>query len=438
VLVSDGTNNVYSTELWPVPGVVGQTMYSDGTNWVTLAAGAAGKVLVGAGAAAPVWSTPTFPNASATAGKIIISDGTNWIASTPTYPTAATTGKVLVGNGTNWVESTPTFPNASATTRKVIVSDGTNWVASTETYATPGAVGNMNYSDGTNWVNLAAGATTKILVGGGAAAPVWTEATGTGAPVRAGSPTFTTQITTPIVASGNVPMSVGDATTDTITFVTDGTGNAELVFPADSIGDADIDWGSGAGQIDLADIPGGVSGASVWDFGGATSLEIPNAADPDLTVTGQVAQDTDGGNVTGDVSLRGFDGTNQFLVARKLKEIQCTIIKPNDLADATRDKVLIWSNETGMTFTITEIKAWADVDDTAFTVEKYNADGASNQGDLDAVNCTTGAGPYTADETTISDASVPAGYVMVIDFDDTDDPGWVKVSIMGWFNSNVD
>jgi hypothetical protein len=44
------------------------------------------------------------------------------------------------------------------------------------------------------------GATTTIAVGGGAGtAPVWTEATGTGAPVRAGSPSFTTQITTPKV-----------------------------------------------------------------------------------------------------------------------------------------------------------------------------------------------------------------------------------------------
>lgn len=39
---------------------------------------------------------------------------------------------------------------------------------------------------------LGAGATTKILVGGGAAAPVWTTATGSGAPVRATSPTLVT------------------------------------------------------------------------------------------------------------------------------------------------------------------------------------------------------------------------------------------------------
>ena len=46
--------------------------------------------------------------------------------------------------------SVPTFPNASATTRKIIVSDGTNWVASTETYAVPGTSGNVLTSDGTN------------------------------------------------------------------------------------------------------------------------------------------------------------------------------------------------------------------------------------------------------------------------------------------------
>jgi len=41
---------------------------------------------------------------------------------------------------------------------------------------------------------LAAGATTDILVGGGAAAPVWTAATGTGSPVRATSPTLVTPV----------------------------------------------------------------------------------------------------------------------------------------------------------------------------------------------------------------------------------------------------
>jgi len=55
---------------------------------------------------------------------------------------------------------------------------------------------------------LANGATTEILVGGGASAlPTWTTATGTGAPVRATSPT----ITAPIIARS---ASIADGTYD--------------------------------------------------------------------------------------------------------------------------------------------------------------------------------------------------------------------------------
>jgi len=59
---------------------------------------------------------------------------------------------------------------------------------------TGGAAGVIYYHDGTKLTALAAGATTEVLVGGGAAAPVWTTATGTGAPVRATSPTLVTPI----------------------------------------------------------------------------------------------------------------------------------------------------------------------------------------------------------------------------------------------------
>ena len=36
MLVSDGTNNVYSTETWAVPGSSGNILKSDGTNWVSV------------------------------------------------------------------------------------------------------------------------------------------------------------------------------------------------------------------------------------------------------------------------------------------------------------------------------------------------------------------------------------------------------------------
>jgi len=136
-------------------------------NTSMLANGNAGQILRSAGTtAAPVWSTPTYPN-SATSGKILVGDGTNIVLSTPTYPNAsATSGKIIVSDGTNYIASTPTFPNASATSGKVIKSDGTNWLASTETYAAPSTSGNVMTSDGTNWTSAApAGAVTKITSG---------------------------------------------------------------------------------------------------------------------------------------------------------------------------------------------------------------------------------------------------------------------------------
>jgi len=62
------------------------------------------------------------------------------------------------------------------------------------------AAGDMVIGTGPNTAHkLVAGATTTILKGGGAADPVWTTVTGTGAPVCAGSPTFTGLVTTPAI-----------------------------------------------------------------------------------------------------------------------------------------------------------------------------------------------------------------------------------------------
>lgn len=88
-LISDGTNNVYSTSTIPTSAgaTANKLLLSNGTNYVL--------------------STPTFPNASATANKIIKSDGTNWIASTETYAAPGTSGNVMTSDGTNWISSAP-------------------------------------------------------------------------------------------------------------------------------------------------------------------------------------------------------------------------------------------------------------------------------------------------------------------------------------------
>lgn len=86
----------------------GGIFYSSSTAGAILAGTAtANKVLMSGSSTAPVWSTPTYPNASATSGKIIISDGTNFISSTATHPNTAATGDTIYGSATNVYSNLP-------------------------------------------------------------------------------------------------------------------------------------------------------------------------------------------------------------------------------------------------------------------------------------------------------------------------------------------
>jgi len=164
------------------------------------------------------------------------------------------------------------------------------------------------------------------------------------------------------------------------------------------------------------------------------------AADPDVDASGELSVDTDGANEPNDVTLRtsSVSGNQQYALAQVLKSIQCTIIKPNDLADGTRDACPIWENNTGMTFYITMIRAWSDTDDTSVNVETYDSAFANNA-TVDALEIASdGTANFYVEETTITAATIAAGSLIVLDFDDTDDPGWVKINIMGYFDANVD
>lgn len=198
ILRSDGTNWVASTATFANTYAVSTILYASSSNTVSgLAAAqngvlvsgntnvpvmlagpaATGRMLQSNAAAAPSWSTATFPSTGGAAGNILISDGTNYIASTSLWPNTvgsngkfiisngtsngyststipssagATANKVLLSDGTNYVLSTPTFPNASATATKIITSDGTNWIASTALWVNSvGTAGKIIRSDGT-------------------------------------------------------------------------------------------------------------------------------------------------------------------------------------------------------------------------------------------------------------------------------------------------
>lgn len=180
-----------------------------------------------------------------------------------------------------------------------------------------------------------------------------------------------------------------------------------------------------AGATTLAAVLG------VIDAGGATSFELPNGNDPDLTVEGQLSYDNNG-----DV-LRAFDGANQVAIARKIEAIHCTVTLPNDLADSERDAFWVWSNESGMSFVVTGWKAWSDTDDTTLNIEEIDADGQNNA-TVDAVEiATNGTGLFSGSDTTITGATIENGHLLVLDFDDTDTPGQVKITIFGFYDANV-
>lgn len=105
------------------------------------------------------------------------------------------------------------------------------------------------------------GATTEILVGGGAgSSPVWTAATGTGAPVRATSPTL---ITPEIGVATGTSLSSGDATLPFVlnatTLATDGV----LIGNKTAIGTWVGDGVSSAGTANITDVGGAAHGLSI-------------------------------------------------------------------------------------------------------------------------------------------------------------------------------
>jgi len=164
------------------------------------------------------------------------------------------------------------------------------------------------------------------------------------------------------------------------------------------------------------------------------------SADPDVDASGELGIDTDGANEPNDVVLRTADtgGDTQYALASSIYHIHKTVITPNDFADATRDACPLWQNNTGMTFTITKIVAWADTDDTTVNMETYDSDW-DNNATVDALEIASDAtANYYVIETTITAATIANGSWVVADFDDTDDPGWVTFDIMGYFNADVD
>lgn len=138
-------------------------LYTFSTVDARLAVGASNGQILQVNSAAAVglsWSTPTYPPASGSAGKILISDGTNNVYSTPTYPnTGGAAGSIVISDGTNKINSTSLWPNTVGTNLHLLRSDGTSNVYSTVAYPDASVTaGKFIISDGTNYI-----ASTSIM-----------------------------------------------------------------------------------------------------------------------------------------------------------------------------------------------------------------------------------------------------------------------------------
>jgi len=171
---------------------------------------------------------------------------------------------------------------------------------------------------------LTQGTTAQILVGGGAALPVWTTATGTGSPVRAGSPALTSpDLGTPTTLVGtNISGTAANLTAGNVTT------NANLTGPITSSGNAtSIASQTGTGTTFVMSaaptITGGQHNAltslGVRSTGtGAFDLKIANTenltvSDKTLTVTLGDASRTF--TMTGNASITGTNTGDQTTVS---------------------------------------------------------------------------------------------------------------------------
>lgn len=127
ILRADGTNWAATTATYPTTTTINRVLFSSsnsvigeistgnngtlvtsntGVPSILAGPGTAGNILQSNAAAAPSFSTATYPATATTTGQILRADGTNWVGTTATFPdTAGTSGNVLTSNGTNWASS---------------------------------------------------------------------------------------------------------------------------------------------------------------------------------------------------------------------------------------------------------------------------------------------------------------------------------------------
>ena len=214
-------------------------------------------------------------------------------------------------------------------------------------------------------------------------------------------------------------------------------------YNADSIDDEHINWGSGANQIDLADIPGGTAGANAFDFGGATSVEIPNAesADATLTALGQVHIRGDEDRFSAHLGAGGEiagEATKSFI------EYVSVRFDPGAWYDSDAELFLFTVSSKKYPNGII-IDAWSvscNLDpDVEIDADLRYADawiGLANAADIDEIDTTNGASSEDTDANINGGVAVAAGKVIYIGFDADPEGTATQMIYEMWFHSEED
>jgi len=95
--------------------VNGGVVWTDADSMEVSAAGSSGQILQSNGAAAPTWSTATYPATATGTGTILRADGTNWVATTATYPNTITSGYIPYAAAANVIGSSANFQHDGTT-----------------------------------------------------------------------------------------------------------------------------------------------------------------------------------------------------------------------------------------------------------------------------------------------------------------------------------
>jgi len=219
-------------------------------------------------AQAQTTAAPAASLSGGTAGAILYQVALD----TTGFSAVGTTGDIVVSGGTG----APTF-----TTSLTVAQGGSGRVTGTTAYS---LIATGTTATGAQQT-LANGATTEILVGGGASAlPVWTAATGSGSPVRATSPSLTTpNLGTP--SAGVLTNCTGTASGLTAGNVTT---NANLTGAVTSVGNA-----TSLGSFSSANLASALTdetGSGLAVFATSPVLTTPNLGTPSTLV---------GTNITG-------------------------------------------------------------------------------------------------------------------------------------------